>query len=197
MISDYYKNIRIHLNKTASAMLLAVLFFNLACTSNKPEEIRAIGDNQDIPSLEIIDFETVITDSGKVKYHIITPHLLDYDKKEEPYTEYPQGGHIMTYDTAMVIATQIKCKYAIYHKEEDLWDLRNDVEAVNEDGVVFNSEQLFWDQKKEIIYTEKFVKITTEKDINTGYGLVANQNMKKYRLKNYSGTIAIDEEETE
>lgn len=194
MKSDYFKNITPKLNKTARAMLLAVLFFNIACTSNKPEEIKAIEENQNIPSLEVEDFETIITDSGRIKYQIITPLLLDYDKKEEPTTEYPKGGHIMTYDTLGIIQSQIKCKYAIYNKKDDLWDLRNDVEAVNEDGVVFNTEQLFWDQKNEIIYTDKFVKITTDTDINTGYGLTANQNMKKYKLKNYSGTIGINEE---
>lgn len=194
MKSDYFNNITSKLNKTAIAMLLAVLFLNIACTSNKPEEIKAIEENQDIPSLEIEDFETIITDSGRIKYQIITPLLLDYDKKEEPMTEYPKGGQIMTFDTLGVVQSQIKCKYAIYYKKDDLWDLRNNVEAVNEDGVVFNTEQLFWDQKKEIIHTEKFVKITTETDINTGYGLTANQNMKKYKLLNYSGTIGIDEE---
>lgn len=188
------KNIKFQINKTASAILLAVLFFHTGCTSNKPEEIKAIEENQAIPSLEIEDFETFISDSGRVKYHIITPLLLDFANKEEPTTEYPKGGQIMTYDTTNVIQSQIKCKYAIFYKDDNLWDLRNDVEVINEDGTVFNTEQLFWDQRKEIIYTEKFVKITTKKDINTGYGLTANQNMRKYQLKNYSGSIGIDEE---
>ena len=176
------------------ALLLAVLFFNLACTSNKPEEIKAIEVGQNTPSLEIVDFETFVSDSGRVKYHVTTPLLLNYDKAEEPYKEYPKGGHIMAYeDTTGVVTSQIKCKYAIFHDNKQLWDLRNDVEAVNDDGVVFNTEQLFWDQKNEEIYTEKFIKITTEDEIITGYGLTAKENLKEYRLKKMSGTIGIDE----
>ncbi|MGQ1787873.1 MULTISPECIES: LPS export ABC transporter periplasmic protein LptC [unclassified Saccharicrinis] len=180
--------------KTASALTLAVLFFSLSCTSNKPEEIKALEANQNSPSLEIVDFETFISDSGRIKYHVTTPLLLNYDKAEEPYKEYPKGGHIMTYDSLNTIDAQIKCKYAIFHDKIQLWDLRNNVEAVNDEGVVFNTEQLFWDQKNEHIYTEKFVKITTEDEIITGYGLNATENLKQYTLKKMSGTIGLDEE---
>ncbi|WP_158027283.1 LPS export ABC transporter periplasmic protein LptC [Labilibacter marinus] len=175
-------------------MLFAVLFFTLACTSNKPEEIKAIEANQNTPSLERVDFETFISDSGKVQYHVTTPLLLNYDKAEEPYQEYPKGGHIITYDTAQIISSEIKCKYAIYTEKAAIWDLRNNVEAINSDGVIFNTEQLFWDHKNGDIYTEEFVKITTEDEIITGYGLTAKENMRKYNLKKMSGTIGIDEE---
>ncbi len=194
MDSNYYKNIINITNKTASAMLLAVLFFNLACTSNKPEEIKAIEADQNSPSLEIEDFETFISDSGRVKYHVKTPLLLNFDKAEEPYKEYPKGGQIMTYDSIDVIDSHIKCKYAIYHDKDQLWDLRKDVEAVNSDGVVFNTEQLFWDQKNQKIYTDKFVKITTEEEIITGYGLTAKENFKEYKLLKMSGSFSVEED---
>lgn len=194
MESDFYRNCINTINKTASTLLLAVLFFNLACTSNKSEEIKAIEADQNTPSLELVDFETFISDSGKIKYHIITPLLFNYDKAEEPYKEYPNGGQIMTYDSVGDIAAQIKCKYAIFKDKDQLWDLRNSVEAVNDEGVVFNTEQLFWDQKIGLIYTEKFIKITTEDEIITGYGFTAKENLKEYRLNKMSGTIALDEE---
>ncbi|SMO66638.1 LPS export ABC transporter protein LptC [Saccharicrinis carchari] len=195
MESDYNKKHINKINKTARALLLAVLFFNLACTSNKPEEIKAIEADQNTPSLELVDFETFISDSGMVKYHVTTPLLLNYDKAEEPYKEYPQGGHIMTYDSVGSIQAQIKCKYAIFYDKQQLWDLRNNVEAVNEDGVVFNTEQLFWNQSEKKIYTEKFIKITTTDEIITGYGFTAKENLTEYRLNKMSGTIALDEKQ--
>jgi LPS export ABC transporter protein LptC len=184
---------KINKNKTVSSKLLTVLFFVLACTSNKPEEIKAIEELQNTPSLAIENFESVITDSGKVKYHITTPQLLNYDKKADPYVEYPKGGHIITYDSINVINSQIKCRYAIYYEKDQLWDLRSDVEAVNEDGIVFNTEQLYWNQKKEEIYTDERIKITTKDEIITGHGFTSTQNLKQYRIKNISAIISIDE----
>ncbi len=185
----FYKTI-----KTAGSFwLLAVLVFT-SCTSNKPEEIKAIVEDQNIPSLEVVDYETFISDSGRVKYHIITPSLMIFDKREEPYREFPKGGHIITYDTAGVIKSEIKCKYAINYTKDKLWDLRTNVEAINEDGVIFNTEQLYWDENEGKIYTEKFVKITREDEIITGYGLDAGQDLKWYNIKNVTATLGVDEE---
>jgi hypothetical protein len=51
---------------------------------------------------------------------------------------------------------------------------------------------LFWDEKKELIYTNKFVKITTENEVIWGEGLEANQEFTDWKIKNVKGTIYID-----
>jgi LPS export ABC transporter protein LptC len=187
-------NISLKKIKTASSSwLLAVLFFTISCTSNKPEEIKALEGTENIPSLELYDYTSNITDSGKIKYRLITPILLHFDAREDPYKEFPQGGHIIAYDSIGHIKSEIKCKYAINHEKEKLWDLRNNVEAINEDGVIFNSEQLFWNEKDAEIYTEKFIKITTEDKIVTGYGMEATQDFKTYEIKNVSAILDIAE----
>ncbi len=181
--------------KTASSiMLLAVLFFQFSCTSNKPEEINAIPDPQNIPSAEAEDYNVVVIDSGRIKYRIITPHMLDYDKLEKPYREFPEGGHIITYDSIDVIKSEIKCNYAINHYKDKMWDLRKNVEAINEDGVVFNSEQLYWDEKNKKIYTDQFVKITQKDKVITGMGMEATQDFKKYNILNVAGVFDVEED---
>ncbi len=182
--------------KTASGiMLLAVLLSIYSCSSNKPEEIKAIEEIQNIPSLELYDYESFITDSGEVKYHLITPKLLNFDKREDPYKEFPLGGHIITYDSINVIRSEIKCKYAINYEKDKLWDLRNNVEAINEDGVIFNTEQLFWSEAEKRIYTEKFIKITTEDNIITGYGLEATQDLNEYEIQNVTAILEVETDE--
>ncbi len=183
-----------HIIKTASSLvLLAVLFFQYSCTSNKPEEINAIPEAENTPSIEVEDYNVSIIDSGRIKYRITTPHMLDYDKLENPYREFPEGGHIITYDSINVIKSEIKCHYAINHYKDKLWDLRKNVEAVNEEGVVFNTEQLYWDEKEKKIYTDKFIKITEKNKVITGIGMESTQNMKKYQIKNLTGEFDVDD----
>jgi len=187
-----------HIYKTASSMmLLAVLLSAFSCMSNKPEEIKALIDDQKVPSLEIEDYISSILDSGRVKYRLETPLMKVYDKLEKPYREFPQGGHIITYDSLDIIKSEIKCKYAINHYKAKMWDLRTNVEAVNEDGVVFNTEQLYWNEGDEKIYTDKFVKIITKDKIITGYGMEATQNFKVYEIKKVSAQINIKDQELE
>ncbi len=185
-------------NKTVKVFTFTVLLFlTVACIQNNPEEIKAIGDMRNVPSLNFEDFTVFLSDSGKLFYRISTPKMLKFDKVDNPYIEYPKGGQVEIFDSLGNVSSSIKCKYAIYHNKKMLWNLYKDVEAVNEDGVKFNTNQIFWDSHERIIYTkpDQFVKITTKTEITTGYGLSATQNFKKYSLKNMSGEFEIKKED--
>ena len=67
--------------------------------------------------------------------------------------------------------------------------------AINEAGEKLETELLFWDQKKELIYTDRFVKITTEDQIVQGYGLESDPRLSRRRIKKLSATIYINEEQ--
>ncbi|WP_462316929.1 LPS export ABC transporter periplasmic protein LptC [Marinilabilia sp.] len=186
-------------NKKAAGstlLLLAVLFFSGACQSNKPSEIKAVVDEENFPSLALNDLETVITDSGRVAYRFITPEMNKYDNREEPYTEFPKGLHLIVYNNQEEIDAQIKSQYAIYYERDELWELQNNVEAVNFKNEVINTEQLFWDAREHRIYSDEFIKITTDQEILTGYGFESDESLENYTIQNISGILAIDEEET-
>ncbi len=179
--------------QTASSIsiLLAVLIC-IGCESNKPEEIKAISNLEDTPSLIIKKLETTICDSGLIKYKFISNELLQYDKKQKPYIDFPQGLHVIIYNNKEQIDAQIKCNYAIYQQSEKLWELKNDVEAVNFKGEVLNTEQLFWDEQKHKVYSDLFVKITTPNEILTGIGFESNENLSKYLFRKPQGEFEVE-----
>jgi hypothetical protein len=53
------------------------------------------------------------------------------------------------------------------------------------------TEQLTWDQRREMIYTDKFIKIKTADEILYGTGFESNQNFTRYRIKNLNGRVSI------
>ncbi|MGM0375549.1 MAG: LPS export ABC transporter periplasmic protein LptC [Bacteroidota bacterium] len=178
-----------------SLLLLAVVFFTAACQSNEPEEIKAVVDEENHPSLSVEDLESTITDSGRVKYRFLSPEMNQYDNRSEPYTEFPEGLHLIVYNDSGEVEARIKSSYAIYHEKEELWELQNDVEAVNFKDEVINTEQLFWDANKKEVYSDEFIKITTDEEILTGYGFESDEKFENYTIKNISGIVAVDEEE--
>ncbi len=175
-------------------LLLAVSIYLGACQDNKPEEIKALTTGEDLPSLQVQKLESVITDSGMVKYRFITPLMLQFDNSNPPYTEFPKGLHLVVYNRNHKIDAQIKCNYAIFWKDKELWDLQNDVEAVNVKNEVINTEQLFWDSKAHTIYSDEFIKITTATDILTGYGFESDEEFQDYKIKRISGIVELQEE---
>ena len=69
------------------------------------------------------------------------------------------------------------------------------VVAQNDSGVVLKTEELKWRNSDQKIVTDKFVSITTRKEIIEGYGLEADQSLNNYIVFNptYSASIAKDE----
>jgi hypothetical protein len=65
------------------------------------------------------------------------------------------------------------------------------------DGRKLETEQLFWEPRKGIVYSEKFTKMT-EKDgsIATGIKFSSNQDFTNAKLTKGSATIILKDEET-
>jgi LPS export ABC transporter protein LptC len=191
-----FLNNKIH-TKTAGSifLLLAVIVFTWSCQSNTPEDIKAAVDEENFPSLSVHDLESDITDSGKVAYRFITPEMNQYDNREQPYTEFPIGLHLIIYNDQQEIDAQIKSQYAIYHESDDLWELQDNVEAVNFKNEVINTEQLFWDSRKHTIYSDEFIKITTDQEILTGYGFESDERLENYTIKRISGILSVEEDQ--
>ncbi len=180
--------------KAISILLLIALFALYSCQPNKPEEIREFANLEELPSMTIESLTTTITDSGKIKYRFITPEMKQFDKRDKSATEFDKGLHLIIFDNEQKIDAQIKSKRAIYHESDKLWELSNDVEAVNTTGEVINTELLFWDMNKHTVYSDKFIKITTDTEIITGYGFESDERMENYKIKNISGILNIDQE---
>ncbi len=73
--------------------------------------------------------------------------------------------------------------------------MKQNVKLINVKGDTLSTEYLVWDEVKEKIYTDKFVKITTADQLIYGDGLVSNQNFTEYRITNVKGNIKIKKEE--
>ncbi|MBP5364967.1 MAG: LPS export ABC transporter periplasmic protein LptC [Bacteroidales bacterium] len=171
--------------------LLIVLTFS-SCFSNKTEELQAVEDEQERPSLIVRDLHTIVTDSGFIKYDFETSDLAQYDNVDEPYINFPKGLTFKMYsDEGRNLKTTIKCNNAKFYKTQNLWELNNDVEARTGKGDLLNSEQLFWNTKEHRIYSDKFVRISTKNQVITGYGFESDEKMSKYEIKNPGGEIEI------
>jgi LPS export ABC transporter protein LptC len=148
-----------------------------------------------LPSQTARDFTTTYTDSGKLELVFSAPIMERYEKTEDPYSEFKSGIKVEFHDGHSQPVASVTSKYAIYHENKKLWELQDSVVAINEAGEKLETELLFWDQNKELIYTDRFVKITTEDQIVQGYGLESDPRLSRRRIKNLSATIYINEEE--
>jgi len=147
-------------------------------------------------SLIVNEIETIYSDSGCVKVILTAPKLLRFENKENPYDEYPEGLDVKFFDTGFNTTGTLTCEYAKYLVNENIWDARKNVEAINlNTGEQLNTEQLFWDIEKELIYSDAFVRITTQDEVLYGNGFESNQDFSTWKILNPKGSFNINEDE--
>lgn len=171
----------------------AILFF--ACENNI-EKIKAFSLGENLPQVEASQFETLYTDSGKVRFHIKAPKLLQFESDGKTFLEFPEGIELVKYDEKQTIISSITADYAKKFEKEEKWEAKNNVIATNAQGDTLKTEHLIWEEKEEIIYTEEFVRIIRPDQIITGIGFHSDQAMQNWRIKNPRGTIYIEVDNT-
>lgn len=174
-------------------MVVVVLFIAVSCSKTEVEKIDAIVDRSSLPKLRASEITTVISDSGITRYRISTPQWDLYDKSIQPYWEFPYGIHLERFDEKLKIDANIHGDYAKFLVNEQLWELRGNVKMTNIKGELFETEQVFWNQREERIYSDTIVKITQTTHILNVSGFESNQQMTRYKFKQTNGIFPVEE----
>jgi len=173
---------------------MAVLFF-CSC-ENDPAAVGDLAAEAPIP-LEIQkDFELWYSDSSFIRMKMQAPLAERYPQLEEPYLEFREGIKVRFFDPLGQETSRLRADYAIQYIKENRWLAQGDVVVNNlETGEQLNTEELHWDEREEIIYGDKFVKITTDREIIMGEGFKADQDFSAYEINKVTGTLLINEDE--
>lgn len=176
------------------AFFAAVMFILFpACSGNNKNLADAIAENDTLPSMTSLGVTTLVSDSGITRYKIVTEEWLIFDKKNPPYWAFEKGVYLEKFDTLFRIDASIKADTAYYYEKKKLWELKGNVQILSQRGDKFETQQLFWDEKKEKVYSDKFIRIEQEDKSITGYGFESNQELTEYEIKNTTGMFTIED----
>ncbi len=179
----------------ATAALITILL--IPGCENDIEKINLMNTSTDYPDVTGEEIEVLYSDSAKVKVKMLAPELKQYNRAERPYSEFPQGMRVIFYNDSLEIESEITANYAIYYNDEKLWHAKGNVVAENyKTGERLDTEELFWDEEKEEIYSETYTRIVNENGTFYGQnGFQSNQSMTEYTLIGSKGTVNLKEDE--
>ncbi len=122
------------------------------------------------------------------------PVMLDFDnRKEHPYSEFPEGIKITTIEINGDSIT-IEGDYAKSYKKTEVAEIKNNVVIYNfAEKTKLETEQIFWDQKTHYFFTERKFTFYTLTDTIHGTGFESSEDLKTWWMKNQSGVINIKE----
>lgn len=182
--------------KTGVAIIIAMIVTPFLFTFCSPKIEVEVGSqiNVQMPELIVDSITTIISDSGIIRYRIHALEWTVYDKVDTPYWDFPKGLRFERFDTQYNIDAEIESDRAVYYTQPEIWRLNDNVEAVNLDGERFITQELYWDQKNERIYSDSAITIIQKGQKINGIGFESNQTFTRYSIKKPTGTFPIEEE---
>ena len=182
--------------KRIISMVLLVLLCTIVVGCKRRDvrlQSKAITDRKNTPVLYATDVNTLISDSGIVRYRIKAQTWQVYDRADTPYWEFPDGIYLERFDANLESDANIEADYAFYDETAQRWKLVGNVKALNLEGETFETPLLFWDQKTESVYSDSSIVITRETSVIKGIGFRSNQSMTKYTILRPTGVFPMEE----
>jgi LPS export ABC transporter protein LptC len=169
--------------------LLITFSFFFSC-ENDIKTINKIAALRET-NVEIVkDITTYYSDKGILKAQLKSPLVKEYVVKE-PYKELPNGVEVTFFNAEKEEDGKLNARYGITYESKNLVVVRNDVVVINQKGEKLNTEELTWDTKQHILFTDKHVAITTGKEILYGDGMTAKEDFSEYKIKHLTGTVKV------
>ncbi len=187
------KNHRMLFNITVALLATVMLLFLPACNGQKKNLADAVRDQDSIPDMRTTGVQTFISDSGLIRYKIITSEWLVYSRIDSPYWAFKKGIYLEKFDTLFRVDASIKADTAYYYDRKKLWELRSNVHIRSQKGDKFDTQLLYWDQGKERIYSDRYIRIEQVDKVLTGYGFESNQQMTEYQIFNNTGIFTVED----
>ena len=175
---------------------IAALFITATLPSckNDVQTVLSLDIVDTLPEMTARDIEILYSEKAKVQIKLVSSYLVN-KTEEESVLLFPEGFTVFFYDSAMNLQSTITADYGISYEKKKIMEARHNVVVENlEKGEKLNTEELFWDRGKQLIYSNKFVKITSGGQVITGDGLTSAEPFDELEVSNPKGLIEIKEE---
>lgn len=174
--------------REAAILLVASVAF-ISCSQEKEHTAPAIHDKDSVSVMKSFGVNTLVSDSGIIKYRIVAESWdINQIRKPTRWT-FIKGLFMEQFDEKFNVQAYIQADTAWYYDQLKLWELRGRVRIRNINGMVFRSEELFWDGIKHELYSFKFSRMVTPERTLEGTYFRSDEKMTHYVITNSAGSF--------
>ena len=168
-------------------IFLALLLLG-SCEERKEHTAPAIHDRDSVSMMTSYGVNTLISDSGVIKYKIVTERWDVNTIKQPTRWTFERGIFLEQFDEKFHVEGYINADTAWYYDQLKLWKLRGRVHIRNVNGLVFDSEELYWDGIKHEFYSYCFSRVVTPERTMEGTYFRSDEHMAHYEISNSVGS---------
>jgi len=182
------KNVIYNISNIVTIFIVTMFF---SC-NNGFKQVQKLGISENEPLGIDYNINVKYTDSGRVSANLISTKMLDYSNRDFPYHQFTDGVTLYIYDKDNKKSTVV-AENAFVYANTDLIDMQDNVVITTHDNQVLKTDQLFYNQKKEWLSTNKPVSFKTEQDIINGNGFDSNSEFTNAQVLEVTGIITLED----
>ena len=178
-----------------NVILLFLLCCLMACGGEVEHTAEAITDSDSLPFMHSVGINTLISDSGVMRYRLVAEEWDIYSPGNTPATwKFRKGLLMERFDENFHIDLYVQADTAYLH-EQRTWELRGRVVIRNVKDDLFLTEELFWDLTSHEIWNHQYMHIITPERELEGTEFRSNEQMTKYSVSNSAGIFPVSDTE--
>lgn len=185
------KPVRVFLYRIKGSYVVGILMFLIlaGCQNQVEHTAPAIRPQDSVAMMTSYGVNTLVSDSGVMKYRIVTERWEVNTSKNPSLWIFDKGLLLEQFDEKFHINSYIQCDTAYYYDQQKIWKLYGRVSILTKDGLRFNSEQLTWDQNKHELSSNVFSKLVTPERTLQGSHFWSDEKMTRYYVSNSKGSF--------
>ena len=166
-----------------------------ACDEQKTHTAPAIYERDSVSVMTSYGVNTLISDSGVIKYKIVAERWDVNTVRQPPRWTFEKGIFMEQFDEQFHVEGYIQADSAWYYEQQKLWELRGRVLVRNVNGLIFTSEEFFWDGIRHEFYSNKFSRVVTPERTLEGTRFRSDEHMTHYDVSNSEGSFQSEDME--
>lgn len=163
----------------------------VSCEEKIKPSIETTGVNRNFPTQESWNAKITFTDSGRVSGILRAGHISMYENQN--FTFLDSGIVVDFFDE------NERHTSALTAKQGKVSELTHDLEAhgnvvvVSDSGTTVKTEDLFWSNSMQKVFSQDYVEVTSPKEKIQGHGFESDRGLRQYRIFKVSGQGKTDE----
>ena len=170
-------------------ILVLPLSLFLSCSKANEHTAPAIHDRDSVSMMVSYGVNSLVSDSGVIKYRIVS-ECWDVNTVRDPSRwTFLKGIFVEQFDENFHVQLYVQADTAWYYDKKKLWELRGRVSVRNVEGLIFRSEELFWDGMVHELYSYKPSIVITPERVLSGTYFRSDERMTRYTISNSEGSF--------
>ncbi|MEO0898172.1 MAG: LPS export ABC transporter periplasmic protein LptC [Bacteroidota bacterium] len=179
-------------------LMISMLLLFLGCSSEDSEaDKRAFMKEYDGVRSESFGVTYYFSDSARVTAELVAEHIIEkefVEPKRQVLHLINRGLTLNFLDARGRTQSYIKADSGSFDMNDRSGSLYGNVSMLNSNGETLETEELFWNEKKDSIFTDKLVRIETPDKIIIGKGgFRSNTEFSNYIIYGIEGEIQTEE----